>query len=63
MDDFYVSDKDALEGRKQEMERDILPGMVTMFTLPNSKRVEKVYSKKINAIFNTEKKEDSIWQE
>lgn len=45
MDDYHVSDNDALEGRKQEMERDILPGFMTKFTLPNSGRVVDVYSR------------------
>lgn len=44
-----ISDKEALEVRKQEMES-ILPGFVDKFTLPNSGKQVDVYSKLINTV-------------
>lgn len=45
-----ISDKQALEARKQEMEEYILPGFMTKFTLPNSDKQVDVYSKSPDSI-------------
>ena len=45
-----ISDKQALEARKQEMEDYILPGFMTKFTLPNSGNIVDIYSKSPDSI-------------
>lgn len=48
--DLDISDKQAFEARKQEMEEYILPGFVQKFTLPNSGKQVDIYSKSPDAI-------------
>ena len=40
---YDISDKEALESRKQEMES-LLPGLMQKFVLPNSKKTVDIYS-------------------